>query len=211
MIIIRTNHDPATYYLYCWTESLIQEAINKGFSIVKLEEGKISESSVRSIIRKKRPHFIFFNGHGTSSSLFDNKKNEFITLESADIFKNTVAFARACQSLKELGIESVRKGCQAFIGYKKQFWIPRHHKRECQPLKDIIASPIFECSNAIVSSLLKGKTVKQAIEKSHTLAVECIVELIYSKEPLAPATLQALVANDEALGYEGNDTATIVS
>ena len=73
-----------------------------------------------------------------------------------------------------------------------------------------IARPIMECSNIIVKSLLKGNTVEESVTKSHKNAKESILKLIHSKEPLAPASLHALVYNDEALSFEGESSSKII-
>jgi len=210
MIVIRTNHDIPTYYLFAFSEELIKDAETKGFKIAKIEGNEISEDTLRSRIKNKKPKFIFFNGHGSDTSLFDNKGEEFINIHSADVFKETVTYTVACSCLVGLGPEAINKGCYAFIGYKKPFWIARDHKYESTPLKDGIAKPIIECSNIIVKSLIKGNNVEESIKKCHEKATDNILKLIYSKEPLAPASLQALVYNDEALSFEGESSAKII-
>lgn len=209
MIVIRTNHDIQTSYLYNWTKELISEAEKKGLKVIKIEGKDINERVIRSRVKKNQPRFIFFNGHGSAESLYDNNKKPCINLKSADIFKDTIAFTRACSCLRKLGASAVKKGCNAFIGYKKEFWIARNHKRECQPLKDGVAKPVLECSNVIVKELIKGKTVKEAVQSSYKKSADWILKLIYSKEPLAPASLQAVVANDSALDFKGESSAKI--
>lgn len=208
MIIIRTNHDIQTSYIYIWSEELINKA-EKKFKVTKIEGKDITENVIRSRIKNKNPSFIFFNGHGSTTSLFDNNKKPFIDINSSDIFKKTVTFTRACDCLKGLGKSAVKEGCKAFIGYKNKFWIARSHKYECRPLKDETAKPILECSNIIAEELIKGKTVDEAIKRSHEIAADYILKLVYSKEPLAVASLQAVIANDAALDFEGSSSATI--
>ncbi len=210
MIAIRANHDISTSYLFAFSEEPIKEAETKGFKVAKIEGDEISEATLRSRIKNRKPKFMFFSGHGNDTSLFDNHGKEFIDIHSADVFKDTVAYTIACNCLVNLGSAAVEKGCGAFIGYKKPFWIARDHKFESTPLKDKIATPIIECSNIIVKSLLKGNNVEEAIRKSNEKAVDNILKLIYSKEPLAPASLQALVYNDEALSFKGEASAKII-
>lgn len=210
MIIIRTKHDIQTTYLYYYSEELIKEAENKGFKVVKIEEDDITETILRSRINNSKPKFIFFNGHGSDTALFNNKKKEFINTKSADVFRDTVTYTIACSCLEGLGTAAVDNGCNAFIGYKMPFWIAREHRYESGPLKDKVAKPIIECSNVVVKSLIKGNTVNESIKKSHEKAADNILKLVYSKEPLAVASLQALVANDGALDFKGNGSATII-
>ena len=210
MIVIRANHDIATSYLFAFSEESIKEAETKGFKIAKIEGNEISEATLRSRIKNRKPKFIFFSGHGSDTSLFDNHKKEFISMDSADVFKETVTYTIACSCLVKLGSAAVDNGCYAFIGYEKPFWIARDHKYESTPLKDRIARPIIECSNVILKSLIKGNSVEESIKKSHEKAADEILKLIYSKEPLGPASLQALVYNDEALSFKGEASAKIV-
>lgn len=210
MIIIRANHDIQTAYLYYYSEELIKEARNRGFKVAKIEGDGISEATLRSRIKNRKPKFIFFNGHGSNLALFDNQKREFITEKSADVFNGTVSYTIACSCLEGLGKTAVDKGCNAFIGYNKPFWIARDHRYESKPLEDEVARPVIECSNVVVKSLIKGQTVQESIRRSHEKAVDTILKLIYSKEPLAPASLQALVYNDSALDFKGERSATII-
>lgn len=210
MIVIRTRHDSPTEYLFVWTEFIISEAEKKGFNVYKVEGQTVNFENFEKRINKIKPKFVFFNGHGTKSSFYDNNREDLINLKSSYILKKTVTYARACDSLKELGVEAVKEGCRAFIGYKKKFWIPRWHKTTCKPLKDLAAKSVLECSNLIASQLLRGKSVKEAIEKSHERTDEEIVNLVYSQEPFASAALAALLHNDSALGFEGNSSARII-
>jgi len=206
MILIRSNHDLQTSYLYSYTIPIIKIANNKYKTII-LENQDISEINLRKRIKASKPNFIFFNGHGSASALYDFKNKVFIDTKSADVFKGTITFARACDSLKILGKEAIEKGCLAFIGYKNKFFIARHHSKTCNPESDPVAKPVLECSNLIMIELLKGKNVGVAVEISHNATSDNILKLIYSKELWAGASLQALIYNDLSLGFEGNTEA----
>lgn len=206
MIVIRSDHDLQTGYLYPYTIPIIEIAKIK-YNVVIIENKDISETNLRKRIRTRRPSSIFFNGHGSSDAFYDINNNIFIGTKSADVFEGTITFARACDSLKILGKEAIKKGCIAFIGYKNKFFIARHHSRTCKPDKDPVARVGLECSNLVMVELLKGKNVKEAIEGSHNATSDKIVELVYSKEPWAGASLRALVYNDLSLGFEGDPEA----
>lgn len=210
ILIIRTKHDLATHYTYVWTEGLISEAEKRNFEIISVEGKEVQENKIRSRISSKRPRLIFYNGHGSSKSFINHESKEFLTIESIDLFQDTITFARTCDSLVELGHIAVNKGCEAFIGYDKKFWIPRNHNYESTPKKDPLAKPVLECSNVVFQELIKGKTVYEAVNRSHERAMELIGELIYSNDPLASPCLQALINNDDALGFVGNASATVI-
>jgi hypothetical protein len=209
VLFIRTDHDTATHYLYKLTEPLIVEAERRGYRVDRVEgEGK-NFRNIDKRIKNGGYRFICFNGHGTDSAFHDNKMREFINMDLAYLLKGTVTFARACNTLKKLGYEAVKQGCEAFIGYRNSLWVVRYHNTECNPEKDPIATRIIGCSNTVVYELLKKKTVKEAVDESHTKSAKEIQELIYSKEPLFSPALAALLMNDESLGYLGNPDARI--
>ncbi len=207
MIIIRTKHDLATEYTYVWTEPIIAEAEKRGFRVVLVEGSDVNLNHFSQRINKVKPKFVMFNGHGFSTSFYDNQKRELINLETSFLLKETITFARACDCLNELGVKTVQEGCHAFIGYRKKFMIPRWHFQTCRPLKDPAAKPVLECSNQVVLELLKNKEVKEAVDKSHEQAEKLMDDLVYSEDPFAPAVLQAIVYNDSALGFVGNPKA----
>ncbi len=209
MLVVRTDHDIQTHYLYKWCDSLLEEASKRGFEIIKLESLKITQKNMGDILTKQKPSFVFFNGHGSTSAFYDNQKKEFFTLSSLSTLKNTLTFARACDCLTKLGKQAVEQGCHAFIGYKTKFWIARQNEMESRPLSDPVAIPILTASNLVVEKLLKQRTVQEAVHASHEYSAKKIVDLIYSQEPSSSATLQALVVNDQALDFEGDGTATI--
>jgi hypothetical protein len=177
--------------------------------MINIEGDAINRDNVKKRLRKSKPKLFFFNGHGSQSSLFDNNEVEFFTLDDAGALQDTVAFARACDCLSKLGEQAVREGCKAFVGYKRKFWLARDHSMTSRPLKDRVAKPILECSDAVVYELIKGKSVHDAVEKSHKLAAAHIVNLMYSNDPFMSATLSALINNDTALGYHGDPHAKV--
>lgn len=210
MLIIRANHDLQTNYLYEYSKELIDYAKGYNLKVYAVEGGNINFKVVQGKITKIHPRFIFFNGHGSSDCLYDNQNKPFIDMKSSVLFNKAIVYTRACDCLNVLGACAVKNGCTAFIGYRNKFWIARKHVRECNPLKDDVARPVLECSNVIVKELIKGKTVQEAIQRSHKLSIEYILKLLPSKEPLAPATLRAIMANDYVLDFEGNADSTIV-
>ncbi len=206
MLLIRCNHDLQTSYLYSYTDELVAYAKEHHVSVTIIEDRQMDANSIASRIQKTKPRLIFFNGHGSKTALFNSGQDECINIESAQLFEHTIAYTIACDALISLGSAAVAKGCDAFIGYDKPFWIARNHKYESRPLEDPVAKPILECSNLIVKSLLKGNTVGESIRKSREKAADNIMKLVFSKELLAPASLQALIANDEALGFKGDES-----
>ena len=120
-----------------------------------------------------------------------------------------VVFARACDCLQELGKEAVRKGCKAFVGYEKKFWIASLNEMASRPLNDPLTKPIMANSNMVAEELIKGRTVKEAIDKAHEHAAKLILDLVFSDDPYKSPALAAIVNNDSVLNYEGEASTRI--
>ena len=95
MMIIRTNHDTQTNYLYTWTDELIKKAEDKQFKVILLEGENITLKNLKGKIKARKPAFIFFNGHGSSNSLYDNNKKPFVDTTSSDVFKDAVVYGES--------------------------------------------------------------------------------------------------------------------
>ena len=209
MIIVRTNCDLATEYTYAWTEPIITEAQARGFKVTLVQGNNVGIQHFNKRIHKIKPKLIMFNGHGSKNCFYDNNWEELMNLNSVHLLKNSITFARACDCLIELGSKAVQEGCLAFIGYNRKFMIPRWHSQTCKPLSDPAAKPVMECSNSVVLELLKNKTVEEAVLKSHEISERMMVDLIYSPEPFASATLQSVIHNDSSLDFKGKGAVRI--
>jgi hypothetical protein len=209
ILFICADHDTATHYLNKLTEPLMEDAEGRGYRVDRVKGKDENFRNIGKRINRGKYSLICFNGHGTDSAFHDNKRREFLNLSTAHLLKDTVTFARACNTLKRLGLKAVKQGCEAFIGYKSKLWVVRYHSSECNPEKDPIATKIIGCSNTVVHELLKQKTVKEAVEESHAHSAKEIRELIYSNEPLFSPALAALLMNDESLGFHGDPNTRI--
>lgn len=209
-MLIRTSHDEITNYMYSYTEPLIKHAEKCGFSVHTIEGSDINFKNIEKRIGKLKPKCIVFNGHGSPRSLYDNSKNGCIDVDKSHIFKKTIAFVRACNALSGLGPAAIKEGCFAFIGYKNRFWLAWKHGMESRPLNDPIAKPILNTSNSVVIELLKGGTVEDSVDKSHKVAAELIMKLLFSNDPYARVALRPLIRNDGSLDFEGNPNAKLI-
>ena len=209
MIVINTRHDIATSYMLIWTYPVIKRAEQRGIKVVHLRNQQITAYDIERRIRSINPKFIFFNGHGTSYSMVNEKWDEVIGLDNIQILKGSVTFARACDCLNGLGDAAVSNGCLAFIGYRAPFWIPRINEMETRATFDRIAGPVMDNSNIVAAELIDGCNVRTAVEKAHIAANKTINKLMYSpqyaNDPEIPSTVHALMYNDEALDFVGDD------
>ncbi|HEU5114280.1 MAG TPA: hypothetical protein VFT82_00775 [Candidatus Paceibacterota bacterium] len=153
----------------------MDEARRWGRKIFDLDKSKASRKKVESYLQSQKPELVILNGHGHNRAIGGHDNEEIINMSNARILKNATVYARACSAGKVLGQEIVNQGAKAFIGYKEDFLFFKNEIDFKDPLKDDYAQPFFESSNQVATSLLKGKTPKEAhidSMKSHLKWIE---------------------------------------
>jgi len=210
MFITRPNHDTTTTYLFYWSQHIIDTAKTHKLSVIDVKGKRVILKEVTGIINKTKPSFICFNGHGNEKTVggYDNEPliqkgvNESLLSES-------VVFARACRSAKELGPSCVKKGTKAYIGYTDDFVFFTGEAKESRPLTDTVAKLFLEPSNYVAIALVKGHSAGVANERSKALFKKNIKTLMTSDTPkedreLIPYLLwdmdhQVCLGNDKAV------------
>jgi len=210
ILIVRNDYDLITHYMHEWSKPVIEAARSKGIKVDTVDGPHVVTKEVESRINKVNPSFIFLNGHGDDCTFYGHKDQVLINKKNSCMLKNTLVFSRACNCAKELGRHAVNKDCcSSFIGYEYEFVNVRQTDTEVVPLRDDISKPIWESSNAVPLTLIKGSTAEESVQASHTKATNEMSKLIFSDEIGAIEVLKALIANDDALTYHGNGGAKI--
>ena len=199
MLLVRNDYDPITHYMFCLSEPLCEAAERRSITPRLVDGPEATRSNILSRIRKLAPRFICLNGHGDRSSFACSEGRERIDEKDAPVFQRTVVFARACDCVVNLGAAAAENGCEAFIGYEREFMNVRQLDLLTKPLADEVSRPIWEASNAVALGLLKGKTVGEAMQAAHDKTDQRILDLVYSDHPAAETVLKALLMNDEGL------------
>jgi len=165
LLLTRPNHDIGTNYLCYWSELAVKET--RGFKILDLMGEKANRVNFTSYVLKHKPAIIFMNGHG-SEDVICGQDNEIIVERNKNeyLLKNSVVYARSCDAGKRLGLDCVKKGTLAFIGYKRKYILGFSTQYITRPIADPVAKLFLEPSNLIIKSLLKGNTVRKALQKS---------------------------------------------
>ena len=167
LLVTRPNHDPATDYLYHWSELVIDEAKRKHIPVYDLSGNKATKITFLSYLRSKHPGLLFLNGHGDAQTvtgqnyevLLDETVNkEFVT--------DTIIYARSCDSGKILGSTLIQRGVLAFIGYTRKFIVGTTRSKTTKPLEDRLAKLFLEPSNLIPTTILKGHSAGEADRRS---------------------------------------------
>ena len=190
-------HDVQINYLYHYSKELVKTADSKGLDVLDKEKENASREIILSLIKKKKPNFIMFNGHGSSKEIFGHK-NELIVSsdENPEILKGAVVYALACSCAIELGVKACEVGTKSFIGYLCDFALGKDPYSEAVPVRDKIGKLFLEHSNMLVIAILSGKSVEDAIIKAKEKMWENIWYLNTTTDfPEAPFYAPYLYAN----------------
>ncbi len=208
ILVTRPNYDDATSYSYHYAGLIINEAENKGIKVLDLKRPRLKRSDFEQIMHKEDPPcFIFFNAHGDEKTIYGDKideQEEFLVKENKNhsLLDCKLVYARTCWAAASLG-KACKGGC--FIGYNIPFSFWLNEKWSTNPHNDNVARIFFEPSNLIVSSLLKGNTAEESVNKSKTLTKKNILRLLKEKEePGAMASVRILWSNMKGIEICGN-------
>lgn len=179
MLVTRPNHDSGTSYLCYWSKLVINEAIKRDIDVVDLLCAKANKKLFVSYYKKFKPKLVFMNGHGLDN-VVTGYENEVLIDDNDNQLNMTdsIIVARSCRCANVLGNILVKNGSNAFIGYKDDYVIKTSRKYSTKPLLDPMAALFLEPSNMIVKSLLKGKTTKEANEKSKKMLIKNISNVL---------------------------------
>ncbi len=177
MLITRPNHDLTTDYLFYWSKFIIEVAIKARLDVIDLQMKRANYSEFNSIVKKVGPKLIILNGHGNESSIGGYDDEILVeTNKNSEILIDAIVYARSCKSAKKLGVESVRKGCRAYIGYNEDFVFVVEDGMFTRPLMDKTAGLFLNPSNKIATVLIKGGTVEDAFNRSKEMLKDKILK-----------------------------------
>lgn len=181
-LITRPEHDDTTYYLSNWSKKAIDLAKNKNVKVLDLNKERANKKEVASVIEKKNPSFVVFNGHGNYDCVSGHKNEILIKAgENEELLKSKIVYAISCKSAKQLGIKSMKSGALDYIGYDEDFIFVYDPKFMTHPSEDNTVKLFLEPSNEVIISILKGNSTKIAVERSQHLFKKNMSKLLSSE------------------------------
>jgi hypothetical protein len=155
--------DPTTRYISAWAEKTIEDLKSKRLQFIVLAKERATASILASMLEKRRPSFVFLNGHGGPDLVCGHDDEVLIASgKNETVLKGTVTYALSCSSAHILGPQAVRAGAKAYIGYAEDFIFFISPEKVSRPLEDVTAAMFLESADHVVASLSKGHTVGEA-------------------------------------------------
>ena len=113
------------------SKQIINQTYPYNIQFLNLEGKNANKQNVESYLKKQNPRLLLFHGHGDNKTIFGFKDEVLIEMNNNDfLLKDKIVYSLTCDSAKELGVNAVKNGIEAFIGYKAPFVIfNRYTKR----------------------------------------------------------------------------------
>jgi hypothetical protein len=206
----RPDSDITLSYLFFYSKEIVKLSQDLGYITLNKEKNEANQKNIFSLIKTKKPNFIMFNGHGSPKEIFGHGNELIVNTENAGVLKDAITYSLSCSSAQILGPESVLKGARCFVGYETDFAFGKDPDSEASPRHDRIAKLFLEPSNILVSSLLRGNSVQQAVEKAKSKMLENVWHLNTTKSfPEAIHYAPFLFGNYLGLVAHGNQDGSI--
>ncbi len=178
LLITRPQYEPTTHYLFYWNKKVIDFARKKKVDIIDLHRKRANKKEFTSVVVKRQPNLILFNGHGSSDSINGQDDKVLVkTGENEDLLKDKIIYALSCETAKVLGPKSVSMGTISYLGYDEVFIFYYSKDKVNRPLEDKVAELFLEPSNQVAISLLKGHTTREANQRSKASFLKNIQQL----------------------------------
>ncbi|MFH0831254.1 MAG: hypothetical protein V1886_00070 [archaeon] len=213
MIITCPKHDDATEYLAYYSREILEEAKTKNLKVKEVIPNKsFNLASFSDIIKSIDYQLVIFNGHGSPDSIFGYKDNIIVKAgENANLLKERIIYARACEAGLVLGKECMKNtenGC--FIGYNLPFVFYLDQTWSANPHNDNTARLFLIPSNSVPISLIKGNTCINAHNSSREKILKNINKLLTGRlEPDTIFLVEGLWNNYMGQVIIGNESAML--
>ena len=171
VLVTRPDHCDEVHYLCEWFGEIFNACKSKDVHFQDLYHTRANRAEVITFLEKGNWDLIVFNGHGNENTIFGHDDLEVLTNIPADrkLLKNKVVYVIACLTTQQLGPKCISDGTTAYVGYSGLLTFYGDPCKNLLPLEDDLAKPIFEASNMVVLSLIKGNSAKEAVMKANVL------------------------------------------
>lgn len=167
LLVTRPKHDLTTRYISAWAQTVIDEAHTRGHGVLDLHGSRARRAVVESMLTKQKPPLLFFNGHGNDHCVTGHNNEVLVaTGTNEELLQGALVYALSCKSAKGLGVQSVRSGTRAYIGYNEDFVFLITTEKQTRPAEDRLAALFLDPSNHVMLSLLKGHSAEDAYLKA---------------------------------------------
>src|SRR5258708_647833 len=168
LLLTRPDHDNLTNYLFFWCQPIIEMARKKHFKIHDLSKKKANKRELEGHLEARKIGLVFLNGHGNAETIAGYEDEPLIQIgKNESVLTGTILYIRSCGVMKKLGDSIISKGAKTCIGYSRKFCICTSNDHATRPIEDPYAKLFLEPSNLVVSTLIKGKTAQEALQRSH--------------------------------------------
>lgn len=180
ILVTCPDYDITTRYLSAWAKDYIQIAETRNQKPYVLKAKDVNKQKFHGMIRKNKPELVLLNGHGNDRCVTGHDSKPIVSITDASILSGSSVYALSCSSAVLLGDVAMKSGAIAYIGYDKEFIMVCNTRMTSNPIADETAKLFLEPSNAIATSLIKGHTATEAVNKGKKEFAKKIIQALNS-------------------------------
>ena len=165
ILITRPNYDIPTRYFYYWNKEVIDLAKKQGLEVIDLKVERANHKDFKKEIRKN-PFLVILNGQRSEKGISGFRGEVLLECGEEGLFKSKIVCSFLSDSMKKLGMKSIKSGAVAFIGYDDNFVFLCRPKIKTSPLLDETAHPFLDPLRSLAIDLLSRKNPDQSTEKA---------------------------------------------
>lgn len=190
------KYDDVTEYLSKFSQQIEKSANDKGISLKKLSDKKVTKKEFEKVIRKLDYNMIVLNGHGSIDEIEGHKEVIIKCEVNGGLLKERIVYARTCHAAFNLGkkcTKNTKEGC--FLGYDRPFQFFVNIQWIGNPIKDNTARLFLGPSNLVPISLIKGNSSSNANENSKNNILKNIKKVLRNPDAESFKIAEALWNN----------------
>ncbi len=166
LVITRPFSDITTSYLHRWSLKSVKYARSKIRSVADLDGKRANKKELTSVLLKVKPDLVVLNGHGAPDFICGERDEILIKVGvNEHILKGAIVYVLSCSTARILGIESMKAGAKAYIGYIEDFIFLISDNYSTKAEMDPLAKLFLEPTEIIVESLIDGYSPKDSHQR----------------------------------------------
>jgi len=207
--IVRPDFDQPTYLGSLALQHIVDYIAIRGYIINDLRGDDAVRDKVLVSLSLLDPIWCILLGHGNATTYTGQNFDKIFWVCDSLQLRGRVVYALSCITAKELGPDSVGKGCRTYIGYDDVFvWV---QEAPVDPLMDRYGKSFFEPVLELLYRLADGATAGEAYRASIDKWNYWIDYWSKSNDPVAPSILMYLINNRDHQKLIGDENARVTS
>jgi hypothetical protein len=199
ILSLRARYDLATRYLSAWSQQILDEGTQLGYTVTDLFEADATYQKFYDSLVSVNPKFFLGCGHGNETTFTGQNGEEILrACYNDNLMSQRFCYLISCATGSELGPSMVNKTADAYLGFIRDFIFAVEDGYDDNPLEDNYARGFFESAIAPALALLQGKPLTEVYDALISKSNEWLDYWGESSDPNAPTIRTYIIHNRDS-------------